>query len=315
MKSLVVLLTLLSSSLASSISSIQAWNPPSPDQTAGFTGSVNRSYSTGKQASCVAGQIMVTVNSTNMKLLYNEPANQSVVTEFFQELTQANSTLVARTTGENSVIHGTYNIDATLCFPVNQTEGINVTTIQILVHGTGLDKSYWDIAPGYSYVDDAAFSGYATLSYNRLGCGASDHPDPIQVVQAPMDVEIQHGLVQLLRAGKIGSITPKHVVSVGHSYGSVVLQGQNTKYPRDVDATVLTGFATEVANLGTTFVANNPAIAVLNEPSKFAGLPYGYLVHNDAISYQLPFFRFPYFDPSSESSVRVLHYAVAHHIQ
>lgn len=298
-----VLLVLLSSPLAYATPNLQTVGLLSPDQTAGFTGSINQTYSTGNKAACVAGKIAVTANATNTKLLYNEPHNQSMVTEFFQELTQVNSTLVARTSGESHYIHGTYNIDATLRFPVNQTEGTNITTVQILVHGTGLDKSYWDIAPGYSYVDTAASNGYATLAYNRLGCGASDHPDPIQIVQAPMDVEIQHGLVQLLRAGKIGGIEPKHVVTVGHSYGSVVLQGQNTKYPKDADASVLTGFASEAAYLGTTFVANNPAIAALNEPPKFSGLPYGYLVHNDAISYQLPFFRFPYFDPCSESQL------------
>ena len=116
-----------------------------------------------------------------------------------------------------------------------------------------------------------------------------------------MDVEIQHGLVQLLRAGKIDGITPEHVVTVGHSYGSIVAQGQNTKYPADADAAVLTGFTSSLNNLGYTLVANNPSIAAINEPSKFAGLSYGYLVHSDAIAYQLPFFRYPYFDPASMS--------------
>lgn len=301
MKSLQILL-IFGSSFTTTVKSLQTAQPLPPNQTVGFSGPVTQSYSAGNLATCIAGKVAVSVNATNFHILYSEPANQSVVTEFFQELTQIKSTLAARTVGEVNVIQATYKIDATLCFPVNNTKGTKVTAVQVLVHGTGLDKSYWDIAPGYSYVDTAASNGYATLAYNRLGCGESDHPDPIQVVQAPMDVEIQHGLVHLLRDGTLGGLKPKNIVTVGHSYGSVILQGENTKYPKDADASVLTGFASEAAYLGTTFAANNPAIAALNEPSKFAGLPNGYVVHNDAISYQLPFFRFPYFDPESKSS-------------
>ena len=99
---------------------------------------------------------------------------------------------------------------------------MNISTVQILSHGVGLDKLYWDIAPEYSYVDYTATNGYATLAYNRLGCGKSDHPDPIQILQAYMDVEVQHEIVQLLRAGKIGGFTSEYFVTVGHSYGSIV---------------------------------------------------------------------------------------------
>jgi len=116
-----------------------------------------------------------------------------------------------------------------------------------------------------------------------------------------MDVEIQHGLVQLLRTGKVAGITPLHVVTVGHSYGSIVTQGQNARYPDDADAAVLTGFTSSLINLGYTIVANNPSIAAMNEPTGFAGLPNAYVVHSDAIAYQLPFFRYPYYDENSMS--------------
>ena len=197
------------------------------------------------------------------------------------------------------MLQGTYIIDTTLCFPANLTNAEKVQTVQILTHGIGLDKSYWDIVPGYSYVDAAVAAGYATAAYNRLGVGRSDHPDPIQVVQSPLDVEIQHVLVQALRAGKLASKAFKHAIGVGHSYGSIVQLAQNAKYPGDVDAAVLTGFVNELENLPYAVIANNPSIASTNNPLKFGSLPTGYLVQDTPISVQLPFFRFPFFEQSS----------------
>ena len=271
-----------------------------PNITSGFS-NPKVSYSAGGAAVCASGNIPITAVSTNTKLLLPEPANQTVVTEIFQELFQTNSTIAITTFGGKSVIQGTYEIETTLCFPINETNAEEVQTVQVLTYGIGLDKSYWDIAPGYSYVDAAATAGYATLAYNRLGVGQSDHPDPIQVVQAPLDVEILHGIVQVLRAGKIASKVFKHVIGVGHSYGSIVQIAQNAKYPDDVDAAVLTSFVNDLAYLPTTVLANNPSIASTNNPAKFGNLPTGYLVHDTPISLQLPFFRFPFFEQSSKS--------------
>jgi hypothetical protein len=76
-------------------------------------------------------------------------------------------------------------------------------TIQFLTHGVGFDKSYWDYnSSQHSYIDFMANQGYITLSYDRLGIGASAYPNPIQGgVQAQMEVEIAHSLVQGLRLG------------------------------------------------------------------------------------------------------------------
>ncbi|MCJ1353418.1 MAG: hypothetical protein MMC33_003404 [Icmadophila ericetorum] len=248
--------------------------------------------SAGGEAACISGNVPVTINATTVNLLLAEPTNQTVVTEIIQELFQNNSTIGQTTFGGYKTTQGTYHIDSTLCFPNN---GSKAKTVQVLVHGIGLDKSYWDIAPGYSYVDAAAAAGYATLAYNRLGVGNSDHPDPIQVVQAAVDVEVQHGIVQLLRLGLLGTGGHDYVIGVGHSYGSIIQLAQNGKYPADVDAAVLTGFTDVVTNLQFTVIANNPAIANVNNASKWGGLPNGYLVHDTSISIQLPFFRFPFF--------------------
>lgn len=122
----------------------------------------------------------------------------------------------------------------------------NYRQYRCLTYGIGLDKSYWNIAPGNSCVDAAAAAGYATLAYNRLAVGKSDHPDPLQVVQCPADIQNLHGLTQILRTGKIGSQSFKYIIGVGQSYGSIVRLAQNAKYPKDVDAAVSAPFTSQV---------------------------------------------------------------------
>ena len=268
------------------------------DLTTGFL-NPQASPSSGSQASCVTGLVPVAISAVNKKLLVDEPVNQTVVTEIIQELYQANSTIRARLNGGSADIRETYNIETTLCIPKDSKQAQDVGTVEVLIHGVGTDKSYWDIAPGYSYVDASAAAGRATVAYNRLGVGNSDHPDPIQVVQSFVDLEIQHGLVALIHSGKLGSGQFKKVVGVGHSYGSIVQLGQTAKYPGDVDAAVLTGFVDGLGDLPTSILTSNPAIANINGPTRFKGLPNGYLVHDTPISVQLPFFRFPFFDPQS----------------
>ena len=305
---MLILLPLAALALARMVESISI----SPSGTAGLRQSPptfynntifssNTTFSNGNAAKCVTANVPVSISTTGINLLLSEPANQSVATGLIQQLNQLDSTIAATVNGGQSTIRGIFQIDTTLCYPANSINNGEVDTVQILTHGIGLDKSYWDVAPGYSYVNAAATAGYATLAYNRLGVGNSDHPDPINVVQSFTDVEILHGLTQLLRTGALGSGPFKNIIGVGHSYGSIVELAQTAKYPTDVDGVVLTSFVNQLVYLPETVIANNPAIANVNNPSKFGRLSNGYLVHDTPISVQLPFFRFPYFDPNSRS--------------
>lgn len=255
-------------------------------------------YSAGKKAVCVNGVMSIPASATNVILDLTSPATQFNATEIFQELFQAGSTIAQRAQTGTRTVQGTYGIGANLCVPINSAK-VAVKTVEILTHGVGLEKSYWDIAPGYSYVDAAAEAGYATFAYDRLGVGQSDHPDPIQVVQAFLEVEILHGLAQFFRTEKIGGYKFTNIIGVGHSFGSILQVGADSKYPQDFDGVVLTAFTATLANLPYTILANDPSIAALNQPGRFGSLPYGYLVHNDAIAIQEPFFRYPFFDPAS----------------
>ena len=256
------------------------------------------SYSAENAAHCFSSNFSITI-SANTSMLHVDVSNQTVVTEIFQETQQINSTIAMDSTvGPSNISNMPFQIEGTLCIPANKTAW-QVKTVQVLTYGTGLDKSYWDIAPNYSYVDAAAKAGYATFAYNRLGVGGSEHPDPIQTVQASTDVEILHGVIQSLRSGAICNHTFSEIIGVGHSYGSIIQVIENARYPEDVNATVLTSFIANLDNLALTVFANNPAIANENNPTRWGNLPNGYVVHDTAISIQLPFFRFPFFEQDS----------------
>jgi pimeloyl-ACP methyl ester carboxylesterase len=97
-----------------------------------------------------------------------------------------------------------YNISATLCRPETVDNGV----LQILTHGIGFDKSYWDLPPpfaNYSYVATVVDAGYSTLAIDRLGVGGSSRGDPINEIQAALHVEALASITQLIRNGTFWS--------------------------------------------------------------------------------------------------------------
>ena len=232
--------------------------------------------SAGGNACCVTGTINVTVSATNEKILYSGPPNNMAATELLVEIAPQNSTIGATINGGPTVVSGTYGIFSKLCIPVKAADASKVQTVQLLTHGGTLDNTYWDFAPGYSYVDAAAVAGYATFSYDRLGTGLSDHPDPIQVVQVGIQVEVVHVLVQGLRAAKFGGWSFQNVVGVGHSLGTGLTQGVTTKYPKDFDAVILTGTSTYFGSVSVGVASTAQQIANTDPSGRFAGLANGY---------------------------------------
>jgi pimeloyl-ACP methyl ester carboxylesterase len=124
--------------------------------------------------------------------------------------------------------------------PTNATVE-SIKTIQFLTHGGTTDHTYWNFASDYSYVDAAAARGYATFSYDRLGTGRSQHPDPIQAVQVATQVELAHALISGLKAGSYGGVTFGSAIGVGHSLESALTQGIAAKHPGDFTSLALTG--------------------------------------------------------------------------
>lgn len=256
--------------------------------------------STGGDSTCVSGNILMSINATGTNILYTAPQDQMRVTESFVELNQVDSTFaINAVSGGPSVISGSYSIFCKLCLPSDPAKASKVKTVQLLTHGATLDHTYWDIALGYSYVDVATAAGYATLSYDQLGVGDSDHPDPVQVVQAASQVAITHGLVELLRGGKLGGFDFDQVVGVGHSAGSTLTQAITTNYPKDFDAVILSGTSTSAASVALSMAAFNFVNANTDPSPKLRNLPAGYLTQQSAVGIQFAFYRYPNFDQNA----------------
>ncbi|KAL8791676.1 MAG: hypothetical protein Q9195_005759 [Heterodermia aff. obscurata] len=259
--------------------------------------SLNITPTLSGKSRCLEQLLKVDVTSNNIKILLDPPANQTIVTETLVELLQANSTLFSRVNGGPSTISNTFEIYAKLCLPANPSAVKAVKTVQFLTHGDTLDSTYWDIAPGYSYIDAAVAAGYATFSYDRIGVGKSQHPDPLQVIQGPLQVEIAHALITRLRQAQISSYNFTSVIGVGHSAGSTVTQGVTTKYPQDFDSVILTGTSTSIAFVNVALASYDLSIANLDPSRKFSSLPNGYLVQPNTQSIQFSNFRWPNFNP------------------
>lgn len=214
-----------------------------------------------------------------------------VVTDTFLKFSSPGVPFLKSIMKGQQTVGGTYNIRATLCTP---KDNLAPSKVQLLTHGIGFDRSYWDF-PGYSYVDVAAAHGYASLFYDRLGVGQSEKADPIQVVQAALEVEVAHTLAGLLRNGSISNDKFSKVIGVGHSYGSIISSAVTGLYPAAFDAAILTGFSGNSSAIPAFTLGNNFDLANQNNPARFGSLNNGYLVGDTIISTQIGFFKLPEF--------------------
>ncbi|CAI6335125.1 unnamed protein product [Periconia digitata] len=230
----------------------------------------------GHKAVCVTGLVDVPVVANTTIVNYPGPANNYEFTEFITNYARSQSTFPAYI-GDTRQVSDTFSIFSKLCVPNDAVQASKLSSLQFLTHGGTTDYNYWDFAAGYSYVDAAAEQGYATFSYDRLGIGKSSHPDPKQIVQGPLQVDLAHVLIQKMKAGSIGGIRFNSVVGVGHSLGSVLTQGIASKYPEDFSALALTGHSQGSAGGTIGFAAAAQQIAnTLPDRPELKGLPNGY---------------------------------------
>ena len=205
-----------------------------------------------------------------------------------------------------TTLTATFNISAEYCTPHKITA--KSATLQILSHGLGFNKAYWDFRlpskpknATYSYINTALGAGYSTLSYDRLGCGLSTLANPYTEIQGPVELAILATLTQKARAGTLPykpvSI-PAKIIHVGHSWGSELSNALAATFPTLSDGVVLTGFSS-LSQYTTDFVANTAFhLASESQPHRFANYSTGFLTWADKFDNQYSFFEYPYFDPA-----------------
>ncbi len=174
-------------------------------------------------------------------------------------------------------------------------------TIQMLIHGIGFDKGYWDILykpEVYSYQRVLNAAGYATFAIDRVGVGLSSPGiDGANIKQTATHIEAVNVLTTMLRDGTIGKY--QNVVHVGHSYGSIISNGLVAKYPEQSQGLVLTGYANNGTWVPQTYAAWNLDIASRNKPDRFgpgsnSPLPNSYVSFGNLAANQLAFFKAPF---------------------
>jgi pimeloyl-ACP methyl ester carboxylesterase len=193
-------------------------------------------------------------------------------------------------------ISTTFSIGSTYCTPSKHSS--KSSTLQLLTHGLGFDRSYWDLDGNLSYVAAATSAGYSTFFYDRLGTGISAVPDPYNIVQTVIELAILTELTTMLRSGTISKDIPipKKIVHVGHSYGSQLSNALIASTPDLSDGAVLTGYS-----LNTTWFpwferVTTFHLARENQPKRFANRSSGYVTWGDKFTNQYAFLKYPFFD-------------------
>lgn len=194
---------------------------------------------------------------------------------------------------------------------------------------------YWDLSYNdfnYSYVNQATDKyGYCTLSYDRLGVGNTTKGEPLNEIQANLEVETLYALTGLLRNGSFPGVnhTFTTVLHAGHSFGSVLTYSMVNKYPTASNGIALTGFSSNYSFMGQFIQGANFGNANVNQPLRFGSytlkdiqeflfrditnplynyiagitsippsqnLPNGYIIPSNAAALQALFFAPGYFD-------------------
>ncbi len=226
-------------------------------------------------------------------------STQQGVNDFFASLP---SLLAAAT---NQTRNGTYELAAVYCQPDSSRKHHrhHNAPLQILLHGSTLTKEYWDRGswgtgdPKYSWTKAMNRAGYATLAVDKLGNGASSHPDPVYDVQLPLQMETVHSLILRIKSGHTTLPIPSKFIFVGHSSGSILGADLAQTHPDDLDALILTGYPAGGANNKGGIPSYRYLPAALSAPARFPpSLNYAYLLMNSELNRTSAFYYQGHYD-------------------
>ncbi|WVW80210.1 hypothetical protein I302_102187 [Kwoniella bestiolae CBS 10118] len=224
------------------------------------------------------------------------PENQQALNELFLSTYAVGSTITQRISSAPHIeVKEAYSIYFEYCEPSGTTpKGIYQTH-----HGLVATADYWNVQVDdsvgvYSFAENAAANGWATLSYDRLGVGRSAHPDGTNIVQIPYEIEQSVGIARALREGTLGDLGRfDTIVGVGHSYGSGLVTGVTSISPTTFDAIILTGYSSNATDGPIGIIQFQPTISSLAYPERFSSNPNDYVITPTQTNDQLGFFHYP----------------------
>lgn len=224
---------------------------------------------------CMNMSVPVTISARTGVFDIAVPQTNLDATTFAQNQTQQGRNFTETALSGYATTAGTYNISAEFCTPSSTN---TTTTVQILTHGIGFDKTYWDLSYNnfnYSYVDVATdVYKYSTLAYDRLGIGNSSHGEPLDEIQSFLEIAALAELTMMLRNGTFPGVQQafSKVTHVGHSFGSAQTYSLVNMYPTISDGIVLTGFSMNASFVGFFGAGSNFEQAYLNQPFRLGNV-------------------------------------------
>ncbi|KAJ4389558.1 hypothetical protein N0V93_007028 [Gnomoniopsis smithogilvyi] len=247
--------------------------------------------------SCQNITVEVPVDARNAVFNLTAPSSNIAVTNYILNQAQQGHNYSSTILTGYASIQKTYQIAATYCEPDSGPS----TTLQLLTHGIGFDRTYWDVSINgynYSYVERATDEyGFSTFAWDRLGIAQSQHGEAINEIQSSLEIAALYTLTKQLRSGKIPGISCpfSKVVHVGHSFGSIQSYSLAVLHPEVTDGLVLTGFTQATAFVPYFLLGGNFVMA--NGVASFKDYPNGYLAAGDPSGVQTNFFSPGAFSP------------------
>lgn len=200
-------------------------------------------------------------------------------------------------------VSGNYELAATYCEPDHGPGEF----VQVMTHGIGFDRSYFDLPLNnynYSYVARAVDDyGYSTLTWDRLGVGASSKVAPentVSELQIALEIAALKELtVRLADGSLVADVGPfgKKVVHMGHSFGSAMTYNLVNQNPDISSGIILTGFSQVPEYLGLFALGGN-FVPVSEIPSLALKYPQGYVAAGTKMAVHNNFFGPGDFDPA-----------------
>lgn len=112
------------------------------------------------------------------------------------------------------------------------------------------------------------------MSFDRLGVGNSSHGEPLNEIQAYLEVAATAELTRMLRNGTFPGVNQSFTkaVHVGHSFGSAQTYSLANLYPELTDGIILTGFSMNSSFVPFFAAGANFQQANRNQPLRFSNI-------------------------------------------
>jgi pimeloyl-ACP methyl ester carboxylesterase len=251
--------------------------------------------------SCIDFNAPITVTAPSYIPSFKEFGSHFDSVQFLADITTRATEGTASPFSGAENVTAIFSIDASFCTEDGvSSEGQDV---QILTHGVGFDKSYWDFGgqdSEYNYVRAATNAGYATLHWSRPGTGKSSSGNPYSILQTDIQAAVLIEITKLFRSSELYADLPKptgRVLHVGHSFGSIMSNILVAQNPELSDGVVLTGLSHN-SSIPTGFpTATLFHLAKENRPEVWGNYSTGVLTWGDELALQYAFFKHPYFEP------------------